>query len=114
MTEKTAYIDAHRAEFGVEPICRAFEDTSSQIAPSTDYAAKKRPPSERELRDRDLCEKTSRICEDDYGVYGVRRIRIALKVPITGVVPAAPSASAGSTTRPTPSVQKGQRDSVLV
>ena len=30
MTEKTAYIDAHRAEFGVEPICRALEDTPAQ------------------------------------------------------------------------------------
>jgi putative transposase len=32
-----AYIDAHRGEFGVEPICRAL-----QFAPRTYYAAKAR------------------------------------------------------------------------
>jgi putative transposase len=32
------YIDAHREEFGVEPICRVL-----QFAPSTYYAAKSRP-----------------------------------------------------------------------
>ncbi len=79
MTEKTAYIDAHRAEFGVEPICRALEDTPAQIAPSSYYAAKTRPPSERELRDRDLCEKITRIHEDNYGVYGVRKVHAALR-----------------------------------
>jgi len=31
------YIDAHRDEFGVEPIC-----TVMQLAPSTHYAAKQR------------------------------------------------------------------------
>ena len=36
------YIDAHKAEFGVEPICRVL-----QVAPSTYYAAKSRPPSAR-------------------------------------------------------------------
>ena len=42
----TVYIDAHRAEFGVEPICNAL-----QVAPSTYYAAKSRPVSARSLRD---------------------------------------------------------------
>jgi hypothetical protein len=36
------YIDANRKEFGVEPIC-----TVLQVAPSTYYAAKSRPPSAR-------------------------------------------------------------------
>ncbi|CAG7622917.1 hypothetical protein GCM10027299_25380 [Larkinella ripae] len=79
MSEKTAYIDAHRAEFGVEPICRALEDTPAQIAPSSYYAAKHRPPSERELRDRDLCENIARIHKNNYGVYGVRKIHAALR-----------------------------------
>ena len=34
------YIDQHRDRFGVEPICAAL-----QVAPSTYYAAKSRPPS---------------------------------------------------------------------
>jgi putative transposase len=40
------FIDTHRDEFGVEPICRTL-----QVAPSTYYAAKSRPPSARALRD---------------------------------------------------------------
>ena len=41
------YIDQHRDEFGVEPICRVL-----QVAPSTYYAAKHREvePSARALR----------------------------------------------------------------
>ncbi len=35
-----AYIDVHRQEFGVEPICEVL-----QVAPSTYYAAKNRAPS---------------------------------------------------------------------
>lgn len=78
MTEKTAYIDAHRAEFGVEPICRPLVETPAQIAPSSYYAAKKRPPSKRELRDQHLCAKIAHIHEN-YGVYGVREIHAALR-----------------------------------
>ena len=37
-----AFVDAHRNEFGVEFICRHL-----QVAPSTYYAAKTRPPSAR-------------------------------------------------------------------
>ena len=33
-----AYIDGHRDEFGVEPICKVL-----QVAPSTYYSAKNRP-----------------------------------------------------------------------
>ena len=38
----TRYIEQHRDEFGVEPICRVLE-----VAPSTLYAARSRPPSAR-------------------------------------------------------------------
>ena len=41
-----AYIDAHRDQFGVEPICEVL-----QVAPSTYCAFKKRQPSARALRD---------------------------------------------------------------
>ena len=42
------FIDGHRQEFGVEPICRVL-----QVAPSTYYAAKRRvvEPSARARRD---------------------------------------------------------------
>jgi putative transposase len=41
-----AYIDEHRTVHGVEPICQVLE-----IAPSSYYAAKARPPSAREVDD---------------------------------------------------------------
>ena len=79
MTEKVAYIDAHRAEFGVEPICRALEDTPAQIAPSSYYAARTRPLSARARRDEELCSAITRIHEENYGVYGVRKIHAELR-----------------------------------
>lgn len=36
------YIDAHRDEFGVDPICRVLTEHEVQIAPSTYYAATQR------------------------------------------------------------------------
>jgi putative transposase len=41
-----SFIDEHQGEHGVEPICTAL-----QVAPSTYYAAKKRQPFARALRD---------------------------------------------------------------
>jgi putative transposase len=45
----TRFIDAHRDQFGVEPICKVLE-----IAPSSYYAAKARPPSARAVGDAQL------------------------------------------------------------
>ena len=44
-----AYIDRHRDRYGVESICQVLP-----IAPSTYYAAKRRPSSARALRDQEL------------------------------------------------------------
>ena len=62
-------IDAHRDRFGVEPICRALD-----VAASTYYAAKRRPPSARAIRDEQLAAKIQRIYDDNYEVYGARKI----------------------------------------
>lgn len=51
-----AYIDAHRhdvvdkREVGVEPICTVLKKAGVQIAPSSYYAAKTRPPPARDPR----------------------------------------------------------------
>ncbi len=63
------FIDEHRDRFGVEPIC-----TMLQVAPSTYYAAKRRPPSARALSDAALKPELSRIHEDNFGVYGARKL----------------------------------------
>src|SRR3990172_6214752 len=43
------YIDRRRGSYGIEPICRTL-----QVAPSSYYAAKVRPPSARTVRDAEL------------------------------------------------------------
>jgi putative transposase len=50
-----------------------------QIAPSTYYAAKSRPPSARQVRDEELCKEISRVYEENYGVYGARKIWLQLR-----------------------------------
>ena len=64
-----AFVDKHRDEHGVEPICKAL-----QIAPSTYYARRSRPESARAVSDRELGEKIESVHAQNYGVYGVRKI----------------------------------------
>ncbi|MFT7602042.1 MAG: putative transposase, partial [Acidimicrobiales bacterium] len=45
------YIDEHRNEFVVEPICRVLTEAGAKIAPSTYHARKSRPMSARAARD---------------------------------------------------------------
>ena len=45
-----------------------------QIAPSTYYAAKTRPPSPRALRDAQLKVEVQRVFDANLGVYGVRKL----------------------------------------
>jgi putative transposase len=63
------YIDQHRDRFGVEPICRTL-----QVAPSSYYAARRRPPSARERSDAELGPKVLKVFNDNYRVYGARKI----------------------------------------
>jgi putative transposase len=64
-----AYIDAHRDQFGVEPIC-----TVLQISPSTYFSAKSRPPSARTMRDAVLAVTLLAIWNANYSVYGVHKM----------------------------------------
>ena len=68
------YIEAHRAEFGVEPICRVLSAAGVPIAPSTYYAARDRPPSARAVRDAALQVQIVRVHRSNFGVYGVRKV----------------------------------------
>ena len=65
----TRYIDAHKAQYGVEPICRVLE-----IAPSTYYAAANRLPCTRRVRDQALQPEIARVHEDNFGVYGAYKV----------------------------------------
>ncbi|MFV9426914.1 IS3 family transposase [Rhodococcus aetherivorans] len=73
------YIDAHKTDYGVEPICRVLTRTGVQIAPSTYYAAKTRPPSPRTVRDAELVEEIHRVHGENYAVYGARKVCAELK-----------------------------------
>jgi putative transposase len=69
-----SFIDAHREEYGVEPICREVP-----IAPSTYYehrAIRSDPSkaSRRAQRDEVLCPEIRRVWEENFRVYGVRKV----------------------------------------
>lgn len=72
------YIDGHRGRFGVEPICQVLREAGLQIAPSTYYAAKTRPPSARAVRDTALIEDIRIAHKANLGVYGARKIHAEL------------------------------------
>lgn len=72
------YIDAYKADYGVEPICRVLNRAGVQIAPSTYYAAKTRPPSARAVRDMELVEQIHRVHAENYAVYGARKVHAEL------------------------------------
>ena len=63
------FIGAHRERFGVEPICREL-----QVAPSTYYAARRRRPSARQVRDEALKVKLRHTHGEHFGVYGARKM----------------------------------------
>ena len=70
----TAFVDEHRQEFGVEPICAELP-----IAPSTYYEHKRRELepercSARSRRDSELRPVIRRVWESNYGVYGARKV----------------------------------------
>jgi putative transposase len=69
----TAFIEEHKDRFGVEPICTAL-----QVAPSTYYTAKSRPPSARACEDAVLEREILRVHGGNFSVYGVRKVWKAL------------------------------------
>jgi putative transposase len=70
--------------WGVEPICRVLTEHGTPIAPSTFYDARTRR-SDRAVRDAQLKAEISRIWDANYGVYGARKIWLALHREGVGV-----------------------------
>jgi putative transposase len=69
-----AFIDDHRAAYGVEPICKVLP-----IAPSTyhEHAARRKDPSrlpKRTQRDRELMPEIERVFAENFAVYGTRKV----------------------------------------
>jgi putative transposase len=69
-----AYIDGHRGDFGVEPICRVLTEHGWPVAPSTYYAARSRPPSARATRDAVMLPILVVLWAANYRVYGARKL----------------------------------------
>ena len=70
----TSFIDDHRGEYGVEPICRVLP-----IAPSTyhERVAQRRDPSRlspRAQRDEAMKVEVRRVFDANFKVYGVRKV----------------------------------------
>jgi putative transposase len=68
------FVDRHRESVGVEPLCRAL-----QIAPSTYYEHKTQQVnpdrrSSRRRRDDELRLDIRRVWDDNFGVYGARKV----------------------------------------
>jgi putative transposase len=68
------FIREHRERWGVEPICRVL-----QIAPSSYYAAIRRPLSARQRRDERLAVAIRRVWDEHRRVYGADKVWAQLK-----------------------------------
>jgi hypothetical protein len=125
-----SYIDEHKHLFGVEPICQALTSFGWPIASSTYRAACRRSPSLRTRRDERLAEQIRRVHAANYGVYGARKVWLALnregievarctverimrELGLRGVVRAGPAGPAGPrspTNRVPPKLMAHARD----
>lgn len=75
-----AFIDRYRDQFGAWAICRILGATECGFITSRGYrAAKSRPASARSMRDEILVEEVKRIHQENYSVYGVRKMWHAMR-----------------------------------
>jgi putative transposase len=83
-----AFVDEHRDQLGVEPICRAL-----RVAPSTYYAAKRREsaPSARAIRDAAMMQVLMVLWVANRKVYGAHS---------SGRPPGAPAMTSAGTRSP--------------
>ena len=63
------FIEEHREEYRVALMCQALN-----VSPSGYYAWRDRPPSAREMANRDLYKKIGTVYDENRGVYGSPRI----------------------------------------
>jgi putative transposase len=69
-----AFIDTHRDVYGVEPIVRVLPIASSTYH---EHVARRRDPDRRSAREKSdvkLCRAILRVFEENFGVYGVRKV----------------------------------------
>lgn len=91
-----AFIDAHREDFGIEPICRELA-----VAPSSyhEHAARLADPGKRSARarcDDESKEQIRRVHAASFGLYGTRKVWHQLR---REGIKVANAPSSGSSTR---------------
>ncbi len=64
--------------WGVEPICAVLTEHGLPIAPSTYYVHVSKEPCGRDRRDAMLINEIRRVHAENYGVYGARKVWLAL------------------------------------
>ena len=84
MAEHADRLTVDGLRWGVEPICRVLTEHGTPIAPSTYYDARDRPSS-RADRDEQLKAEITRVHQANYGVYGARKVWLALNREGIGV-----------------------------
>jgi len=72
------FISEYKECSGVEPVCRVLTQSGWQIAPGTYYAAIKRPPSARALKDAEILVEIRRMRTDYEEVSGARKTWLEL------------------------------------
>jgi putative transposase len=72
------FISEYKECSGVGPVCRVLTQSGWQIAPGTYYAAIKRPPSARALKDAEILVEIRRMRTDYEEVYGARKTWLEL------------------------------------
>ena len=76
--EHQGHRDGGGLRWGVESICTVLTEHGCPIAPSTYYEHLARTPSVRDRRDEQLKTEITRVYEANFGVYGARKVWLAL------------------------------------
>ena len=76
--EHQGHRDGGGLRWGVESICTVLTEHGCPIAPSTYYEHLARTPSVRDRRDEALKTEITRVHEANFGVYGARKVWLAL------------------------------------
>jgi putative transposase len=72
------FISKYKDTFGVEPVCRVLTGSGWQIAPGTYYAAVRRPPPPRAVRDAQILAEIRQMRAEYEEVYGARKTWLEL------------------------------------
>ncbi len=69
-----SFIEEHRMEYGVEPICKVLPSAASTYYAGLSVARDPSRASDRARRDAALLPEIQRVWEETFEVYGVRKV----------------------------------------